>query len=131
MNTFATKLAWIFSAAFLLATVIGFFPNPIVGANGFFITNTAHNLVHLATSLGFLTVAIMGHTASLAFMKWFGATYLLVGAVGFFVTGMNAEGMLLGFIHINAMDNLLHLALGMTIWTSGILSSGVLKTQEV
>ncbi|QPJ61234.1 MAG: DUF4383 domain-containing protein [Candidatus Nitronauta litoralis] len=130
MNTFATKLACFFSAAFLLAAVVGFFPNPVVGANGVFITNAAHNLVHLATSLGFAAVAILGNTASLAFLKGFGATYLLVGAVGFFVTGMGSEGMLLGFIHINAMDNFLHLALGTTILTSGILSGVVLKTQE-
>jgi len=53
MNTLAIKLSWIFSAAFLLAAVIGFIPNPLVGRDGLFVTNTPHNLVHLATAIGF------------------------------------------------------------------------------
>lgn len=130
MNTFATKLAWFFSFAFLFAAIIGFLPNPVVGANGIFITNTAHNLVHLATAIGFAVVAIMGNTASQVFMKSFGAVYLLVGAVGFSVTGLNSEGMLLGFIHINTLDNFLHLALGVTVLVSGFLVDVVLNAQE-
>jgi len=122
MDTSGTKLAWIFSATFLLAAITGFIPNPLVGSDGIFITNTPHNLVHLATAIGFLIVALMGNAAATNFMLGFGVVYLLVGAVGFLVTGISSEGMLLGFIHINALDNILHLGLGTAILISGIFS---------
>ena len=71
MNTLGIKLAWIFSAAFLLVTVIGFIPNPIIGEKGIFLTNTAHNLVHLLTALGFAVVAVFGNTPSIFFHENF------------------------------------------------------------
>lgn len=126
MNSLGTKLACTFSVTFLLATVIGFIPNPLVGGNGLFITNTAHNLVHLVTAVGFLIVARMGNVASINFMLGFGVVYLLVGMVGFLVTGISSEGMLLGFIHINALDNFLHLGLGVAILISGLVAKGAL-----
>jgi hypothetical protein len=126
MDKLGTKLAWIFSAIFLLATIIGFVPNPLVGNDGIFLTNAPHNLVHLATAIGFLIVALMGNTASINFMLGFGVVYLLVGAVGFLVTGFGSEGMLLGIIHINALDNFLHLGLGITILIGGIYAKSPL-----
>ena len=127
MNTLAIKLSWIFSAAFLLAAVIGFIPNPLLGRDGLFVTNTPHNLVHLATAIGFLIVARMGNLPSIKFMLGFGVIYLLVGTVGFFVTGIGSEGMLLGFIHINGLDNFLHLGLGMAILISGLIAKGAIQ----
>ncbi len=124
MKTLATKLAWMFSAAFLAATVIGFLPNPLVGEGALFEANTAHNLVHLATAIGFAVVAVMGPAASLNFMLGFGVVYLLVGVIGFTVTGFSSEGMLLGFIHINALDNFLHLGLGAAILAGGLFAKG-------
>ena len=47
MKNVAVTLAWTFAAAFLGATVMGFVPNPLVGEDALFVTNTAHNLVHL------------------------------------------------------------------------------------
>jgi hypothetical protein len=129
MKTLGIKLAWIFSATFLLATVIGFIPNPLVGSNGIFITNTPHNLVHLITAIGFAIVAGMGNIPSVKFMLGFGVVYLLVGMIGFLVTGTGSEGMLLGFIHINALDNFLHLGLGAAILISGLIARGEIDTQ--
>ncbi len=122
MNTLGIKLAWMLSATFLLATIIGFIPNPLVGSGALFEANTAHNLVHLATAIGFAIVATMGNPASIHFMLGFGVVYLLVGVAGFFVTGFSSEGMLLGFIHINALDNFLHLGLGVVILISGLVA---------
>ncbi len=127
MEKLAVKLAWIFSAAFLSATILGFIPNPIVGKNALFVTNTAHNLVHLLTAIGFLTVALLGNTASINFMKGFGVVYLIVGLMGIFVTGASSEGMLLGVIHINALDNFLHLGLGAIIFGSGVIASNAFE----
>ena len=124
MNNLGIKLCAAFSGIFLLATVIGFIPNPLVGANAIFETNTAHNLVHLATALGFLIVALTGNRASIHFMLGFGVVYLLVGLVGFGVTGISSGGRLLGFVQINAMDNFLHLGLGAAILVSGLVAKG-------
>lgn len=130
MDSFGTKLAWIFSAAFLLATVIGFIPNPLVGENGIFLTNTPHNLVHLVTAIAFLIVAKMGNVPSIRFMQIFGPVYLLVGLIGFTVTGTSSTGMLLGFIHINALDNFLHLGLGAAILIAGTIANSTLKLSD-
>jgi|SaaInlStandDraft_2_1057019.scaffolds.fasta_scaffold95272_3 hypothetical protein len=123
MNTLGIKLAWFWMAAFIFSGVVGFIPNPIVGTDAFFVTNAAHNLVHIVTAVGFIIVASMGNTASIKFMLGFGVVYVLVGVIGFFVTMGSGEGMLLGFIHINSLDNFLHLSLGAGIFISGIIAN--------
>ncbi len=130
MESLGTKLAWMFSLAFVIATVLGFVPNPLVGPNGIFLTNIPHNLVHLATAIGFAVSAILGNAASIRFMKNFGVVYLLVAVLGFTQTGWSSEGMLLGVVHINALDNLLHLVLGITILLSGIVAEGSFRNSE-
>lgn len=122
MKNLAVNLAWIFSAAFLGATVIGFVPNPLVGENALFVTNTAHNLVHLATAIGFAIVALLGERASIRFMQIFGVVYMLTGVLGFGMLGSRSEGHLLHVIHINWLDNFLHLGLGIAIATAGWVS---------
>ena len=119
----ATLVAWIFAGAFAVTTVIGFVPNPLVGADALFVTNTAHNLVHLLTAVGFGLVAVVGDRASVIFMKAFGVVYMLVGILGFVVLGAAPEGHLLGLVHINRLDNFLHVGLGVIILAAGFLSS--------
>ncbi len=131
MDTLGIKLAFTFAFAFIAATVVGFVPNPVVGSHGFFLTNTAHNMVHLLTAVGFIVVAVLGNTASIVFMKSFGVAYLLVGVSGTFLTGFDSEAMLLGFIQINAMDNLLHFGLGVSILLAGILADGSPRCQQL
>ena len=119
MKNPATTLAWAFAAAFLGATVMGFIPNPLVGEDALFITNTAHNLVHLATAIGFAIVARMGERASIRFMQVFGIVYMLTGVIGFVLLGSASEGRLLHIIHINWLDNFLHVGLGIAIAVAG------------
>ena len=124
MKNRGIKSAWGFAGTFLLATVLGFVSNPIVGKYAFFITNTAHNLVHLATAVGFMIVAIRGETASIRFMQVFGIVYVLTALLGFVSLGGQPDGYLLHLIHINVPDNFLHLALGLSIEIAGWLSLG-------
>lgn len=119
MKRLAVTLAWAFSAAFLGATLVGFIPNPLVGKNALFVTNTAHNLVHLATAIGFATVALLGEKASIRFMQAFGVIYMLTGVVGFVMLGSQSEGHLFHIIHINWLDNFLHVGLGIAIAIAG------------
>ena len=119
MKKVAVTLAWTFSVAFLGATVMGFVPNPLVGEDALFVTNTAHNLVHLATAIGFVIVALLGEKASIRFMQAFGVIYMLTGVIGLVMLGSAAEGHLFHIIHINWLDNFLHVGLGIAIAAAG------------
>jgi uncharacterized membrane protein len=113
------SVAWVFAASFYAAAAIGFLPNPLLGANGLFATNTAHNLVHLLTGVGFTIVALVGSKASIVFMQAFGVIYALTGVIGFLATGHNGDAHLLGQVHVNTLDNFLHLGLGVVIGAAG------------
>jgi len=119
MKLTAISVAWVFAAAFYAAAALGFIPNPLLGPNGLFVTNTAHNIVHLLTGVGFTVVALAGSRASVVFMQAFGVIYLLTGVIGFFATGPGGESHLLGLVHLNALDNFLHLGLGAAIGAAG------------
>jgi hypothetical protein len=119
-NNAAVKLAWILAAAFAGAGILGFVPNPLVGHDALFMTNTAHNLVHLFTAVGFAVVALMGPKASTRFMLAFGPLYALVGLIGLVALGSASEGYLLGVVYINFLDNFLHIGLGIIIGAAGL-----------
>ena len=119
MKLTATSVAWVFAASFYAAAAIGFIPNPLLGPHGLFQTNTAHNLVHLLTGVGFTIVALAGPKASVVFMQAFGVIYLLTGVIGFLATGLDGDGHLLGLVHLNNPDNFLHLGLGLVIGVAG------------
>ncbi len=131
MNEIGVKLAWSFAAAFLGATVMGFIPNPLVGEGALFVTNTAHNLVHLATGISFAVVALIGNKASTRFMLAFGVVYCLVGLLGFVALGSAAETHLLGLVHINFLDNFLHVGLGIAIAIAGYVALSKAKQVPV
>ena len=69
--------------------------------------------------LGFTVVARAGPKASVVFMQAFGVIYLLIGVIGFLTTGFGGNGYLLGLVHLNTLDNFLHLGLGVVIGTAG------------
>jgi hypothetical protein len=119
MKLTAISAAWVFAASFYAAAAIAFIPNPLLGPHWLFVANTAHNLVHLLTGVGFTIVALAGPRPSVVFMQAFGLTYLLTGALGFLVTGRDGDGHLLGLVHLNTLDNFLHLGLGIVIGTAG------------
>jgi hypothetical protein len=119
MKLTATSVAWVFAVSFYAAAAIGFVPNPLFGPHGLFVADTAHNMVHPLTGVGFTVVALEGSRTSVVFMDVFGPIYLLVGVVGFLATGVGGEGHLLGLVHVNTPDNFLHLGLGAVIGIAG------------
>lgn len=119
MKSIAVSLSWTFAIAFFGATILGFLPNLLLGENAYFVTKTAYNFVHLSTAIGFVIVALMGQHASIRFMQVFGILYLLIGTYGFMIFGEQDNGDLLYLIHINRLDNLLHVVLGLVIATAG------------
>jgi len=121
MNNLAVTVAWTLAALFLGTAVLGFVPNPLLGENAFFVTNTAHDLVHLASAIGFVIVAVLGEKVSIRFMQAFGIFHILIGLIGFVTLGSQTEGYLLNIVHINLFDNFLHLGLGILIVIIGLV----------
>lgn len=124
MNNLGVKLAWFWAVSFVAAGILAYVPNPIVGPNGLFETNTAHNMVHIVTAVAFAGVALLGERASLRFMLTFGPIYMMVGVLGFVTLAGASHGSLLGIIHLNWLDNYLHVGLGIGILASGIAVVG-------
>lgn len=101
----------ILGVVFLLVGVLGFIPNGIVGANGIFMTNGLHDIVHLLVGVVLLVVAFAAEAFMGLSLKVFGAVYLVVAVLGFMAT----DGLILGLIQTNAADHLLHIVLGVVL----------------
>lgn len=118
------KLAKIFGAVFILVGILGFIPNPIVGANGFFHTNLVHDLVHVLLGLALLLMSKTGEQAA-KWLKIIGVVYLLVAVLGFLMMpAMDTTTSLLGLVAINGADNWLHIVLAFVLIVSGYASKG-------
>lgn len=118
MNTKVLALG--FGITFILVGLIGFFPNPLVAANGLFAVNAAHNLVHLVTGAVFLLAALKFATSSAAWIKAVGFAYAAVAVLGFIPALFSGEH-LLGIVHINQADKWLHVGLAIVILLSAYL----------
>lgn len=93
----------------LLVGVLGFVLVPTSGLLlGVFAVNGTHNIIHVVT--GILAIAAAYGGQSRLFCQIFGIVYLAVGALG--LIAADANGMLLGLVHINMADNILHLLIG-------------------
>ena len=74
-----------------------------------FDVDLVHNLVHLVTGIAGLAAAFTGW--SRRFNQIFGIIYIIVGIAGL-IPALYFDGRLLGLMHINAADNVLHLVVG-------------------
>ena len=72
--------------------------------------------------MAFAALALVGDRPAIAFMKTFGVVYFLVGVLGFVTLGSAPEGHLLGLVHINRMDNVLHVGLAALIFGAALMS---------
>lgn len=107
------KLAMVFGAVFILVGILGFIPNPIVGAGAIFATDLMHNIVHLLLGI----VLIAGASKGAMTLKIVAAVYALVAILGFFM----GEGKLLGLVEINTADNWLHLVLALVLFGASMV----------
>lgn len=100
-------VALVLGIVLTLIGIVGFFvsssmtPGRLMG----FDVDLVHNLVHLVSGLAALASVFMGW--SRRFNQVFGIIYLLVGIAGL-IPGLYFDGRLLGMMHINAADNVLH-----------------------
>lgn len=98
----------------VLVGILGFvMPRPLLGL---FEVNALHNIVHLATGALTLLVATQGIGAMRLWGKLLGAVYLAVGIVGF------VSPDIIGLMHVNMPDNLLHLGLAIVYLYVGLIA---------
>ena len=128
MNT--RTAAVVIGVVFILVGLLGFVSNPIIGEseNAIFHADTVHNTVHIVSGVLFLLVAFASPGFSATFLKIFGAVYFLLGVLGLINIGTEGMTKLLGFLHVNGADNILHIGLGILIFAAGMLRGTVTRT---
>lgn len=110
VHTFTRILGWFF----IIIGIAGFFTG---GTLIIFEVDPVHNVIHLATGV----LALLADKKGVAdiFMKVFGAVYALVAVLGFAV-----NGDILGLIHTNMADNVLHAVVALACLYYGFLAKG-------
>jgi hypothetical protein len=116
MDLNARNVAFVLGIVFLIAGVLGYINNPIVGPNGLFMTNTAHNMVHILSGVFLLLGIYTALTPSLA-LKILGVVYAIVAIAGF-VMMKGMSGIMLG-VQMNAADHWLHIGLAVILLLAG------------
>lgn len=103
---------------FIAVGLLGFVSNPIIGEseNAIFHADKVHNMVHIISGALFLLVALFAPGSTSLFLKIFGVVYFLLGVLGLIDIGTDGMARLLGFLHVNGADNLLHIGLGIVIF---------------
>src|SRR5688500_13457192 len=106
----------VLGSVLVLVGVLGFvMPSPLFGL---FEVNMIHNVVHLLSGALTLVAATQGVGAMRLWGKLFGLVYLVVAILGFVMPG----GDLLGLMHVNMPDNVLHIALAAVFLYVGFLA---------
>lgn len=113
----AKKLAIVFGIVFVLVGILGMVGTGIVGPMGAFETNTLHDIVHLLVGVVLLAVAFMAAESSALWLKIMGVIYVVLAVLGFLT--ISSGGELLGLVHMNSADHILHLVLGVVLFAAG------------
>ena len=103
---------YVLGAVFIVVGLLGFVNHPVLGI---FEVNTLHNLIHLASGILALIYAGMAESQAKTFAVVMGVIYALVTILGFLL-----GGNILGLIHTNLADNLLHLVLAVVFLAVGL-----------
>lgn len=109
-------MALVFGIIFVLAGLLGFVNNPLIGANGLFMTNGAYNIVMIILGVILLVASRGGQGKSASWLKIIGVLFIIIAVLGFLMHGP----MLLGVLAINSMDNWLALVLGVILIIGGM-----------
>jgi hypothetical protein len=108
----AKTAAMVLGIVFVIVGALGFFPNPIVGQNGIFMTNHMHDWVHVGSGIVLLLGAYSPLGSSMA-LRVVGIIYAIVAVLGF-VMGDMVFG-----IAMNMADHWLHVVLAIVILYAG------------
>ncbi len=117
----AKTAALVFGLLFIAVGILGYVSNPIIGESetAVFHADSVHNMVHIISGVLFILVALASPANAATFCKVFGIIYFLLGVLGLSKMGSDGMASLLGFLHVNAADNYLHIGLGLVILLAG------------
>ncbi len=132
--------AKLFGTIFIVVAVLGFIPNPIVSANGIFMVNLAHNVLHALVGVLLIVAARMGYAKQSLLV--FGIVYVLLAILGYMMpmdaapipnappilpddivgaaSNAPANNMLFGLVMVNRADHYLHPVLGLVLIAAGV-----------
>ena len=112
----ASKMAKVFGWVFLLIGILGFIPGITTGGHllGIFEVDVMHNIVHLLTGIIALSMA---KGSAKTFFKVFGVIYAVVA-----ILGLIGASPVLGLIHVNGADNVLHILIALIALYYGFAS---------
>lgn len=123
----AKTFAIILGIIVLVAGLLGFISNPLVGAAGFFMTNGALDIVYIVIGLVLLAVALWAPAQSGMWLKVAGVVYLVI-----WILALVMGSPVLGILATSRATDWLHLLLGILMlaagfWgkESGTLSAGM------
>ncbi|SFS14487.1 protein of unknown function [Microbacterium sp. cf046] len=116
-------VATIFGAVYILVGLLGFAVTGGVGflategglLLGIFMVNPLHNIAHLLIGAALLIAGLASARAAKTVNIIVGATYLLLGIVGFFLVGTA-----LNILALNTFDHFLHLASALVLLGVGL-----------
>lgn len=116
-------VATIFGAVYILVGLLGFAVTGGVGflategglLLGIFMVNPLHNIAHLLIGAALLIAGLVSARAAKTVNIIVGATYLLLGIVGFFLVGTA-----LNILALNTFDHFLHLASALVLLGVGL-----------
>ena len=125
-------VATIFGAVYILVGLLGF---AVTGGVGFIATegglllgifevNPLHNIAHLLIGAALLIAGIVSARAAKIVNIVVGATYLLLGIVGFFLVGTA-----LNILALNTFDHCLHLASAIVLLSVGLAAERGVRSE--
>ena len=126
-------VATIFGAVYILVGLLGF---AVTGGVGFIATkgglllgifevNPLHNIAHLLIGAALLIAGLTRVAAAKATNTTIGAVYLLLGIVGFFLVGTDAN-----ILALNTPDHFLHLVSAIVLLGVGLGADRTVRTHS-
>jgi hypothetical protein len=112
----ADRIAKLAGIIFVALAIIGFVPNPLLSAHGFFLANTADNVFHALLGIALLTSGMINRPKAMLIAV--GIVVFLTGMLGYMTVG----DFLFGTLRVNIADHYLNMLLGIALVIIGIRS---------
>lgn len=123
MTRVAKAVAQVLGIALVFLGLFAFMPNPVIGAEGFFGTDAAHNGIHLALGLMLLLASTRGEQTS-TFALYLVCFMLTIFAfLSYRQLGRWDKAMLLDAVLVTASDTWLHLAMALVAATGAKMNT--------
>lgn len=111
------RLGMLLGGLFLIGGILAFVPGVTQDGMyfGFFMVNTAHNIMHIVSGAMFLIASMLGARPARLWFQLFGAFYAALAAIGFVV----GDGLIFGLIMNSPFDSWGHAGLALIMLSIG------------